>query len=223
MILKLPKNTQGRDYIIGDLHGCYRQLMDSLRALSFDTAKDRLIAVGDLIDRGPESLGCLKLLNEPWFFSVMGNHEQFLIEGLVYNNVSSISIWMRNGGDWRTRLYDEQHEELAALLPKIQAMPLAIEIDGRVGVVHAEVPLAIWDEQQWRMRHADPLSILLWSRTKVNYNMDFRIEGIDYVVSGHTPVKGPKWLGNQLFLDTGAGKDDKLSFAVVTDEGVEIL
>lgn len=38
-----------------------------------------MLSVGDLVDRGPDSIGCLKLLEAPWFHAVMGNHEQLLL------------------------------------------------------------------------------------------------------------------------------------------------
>jgi len=60
-ILKLPTNTTGKDFVVGDLHGCYDLLESLLGAVSFDKSKDRLFSVGDLIDRGPNSLRCLRI------------------------------------------------------------------------------------------------------------------------------------------------------------------
>ena len=51
---QLPENTQGRDFLIGDLHGYYQALMQALEEVAFDPDTDRLISVGDLIDRGPD-------------------------------------------------------------------------------------------------------------------------------------------------------------------------
>ncbi|MFT8209556.1 MAG: metallophosphoesterase [Symbiopectobacterium sp.] len=59
----------GDDYrhvwVVGDLHGCYQQLKQQLVARNFDERCDLLIAVGDLIDRGPDSAACLALLDAP--------------------------------------------------------------------------------------------------------------------------------------------------------------
>ena len=41
---------------------------------------DYFISVGDNIDRGPESLNVLRLLNQPWFTSVKGNHEAMALD-----------------------------------------------------------------------------------------------------------------------------------------------
>jgi serine/threonine protein phosphatase 1 len=61
-IRSLPTNSRGKDYVVGDLHGCYDLLQRVLGEVGFDTTCDRLFSVGDLIDRGPNSLKCLELL-----------------------------------------------------------------------------------------------------------------------------------------------------------------
>lgn len=66
--------------MVGDIHFKTRELHKGLQALSLDRSVDRLIAVGDRIDRGPGMLDGLKLLGEPWFYTVRGNHEQMLID-----------------------------------------------------------------------------------------------------------------------------------------------
>lgn len=53
-------------WVVGDIHGCFSMLMKRLRECRFDPQQDLLVSVGDLIDRGPDSLGCLALLRESW-------------------------------------------------------------------------------------------------------------------------------------------------------------
>ncbi|MDD2040105.1 hypothetical protein NP572_25965 [Pseudomonas putida] len=72
-LLKIPRNQAGRDFVVGDIHFKTRELHKGLLALDFDKSVDRLIAVGDLIDRGSGMLEGLKLLGEPWFFTVKRN------------------------------------------------------------------------------------------------------------------------------------------------------
>ena len=56
-------NINAHDFIVGDLHGC-RAMLDTLLAhVGFDGSRDRLFSVGDLVDRGPDSEGCLDLLH----------------------------------------------------------------------------------------------------------------------------------------------------------------
>ncbi|NOT83789.1 MAG: hypothetical protein HOP02_03200 [Methylococcaceae bacterium] len=141
-IVTLPINNQGTDYVVGDLHGCYQLLQDLLDKVNFDPACDRLISVGDLIDRGPDSLACLQLLAEPWFYAVRGNHEAMLanffanyrlndtqpndeldywfnlgklgnLDGYSYSySVSQKFMFLDNGGDWIMQYYDFERQRM---------------------------------------------------------------------------------------------------------------
>ena len=94
-----PLNEKGRDFIVGDIHGCLDLFLDKLKEIDFDFEKDRMFSVGDLVDRGPNSLDCLKLIRSDWFHSVRGNHEDMLI-GCVLHNSWNWDNWMANGGNW---------------------------------------------------------------------------------------------------------------------------
>ena len=113
-------------FVVGDLHGCYTLLMKELEKVSFDPARDLLISVGDLVDRGAENVECLELITMPWFRAVRGNHEQMMVDGLSeYGNVNH---WLVNGGGWFFNL-DYDKEVLAkALAHKAADLPLIIEL-----------------------------------------------------------------------------------------------
>lgn len=55
-ILYLEENKIGKDFVVGDIHGCYDMLMAKLNEISFDFSKDRLIALGDLRVTGGQVL-----------------------------------------------------------------------------------------------------------------------------------------------------------------------
>lgn len=83
LIINIEANHKGRDFVIGDLHGCYEEFKKLLNYVNFDMEKDRVFCVGDLIHRGPYPYKCLDLLkkrnkkNERWFFSTLGNHDDY--------------------------------------------------------------------------------------------------------------------------------------------------
>ncbi len=85
-------------WVVGDLHGCYTNLMNKLDTIGFDNKKDLLISVGDLVDRGAENVECLELITFPWFRAVRGNHEQMMIDGL--SERGNVNHWLLNGGGW---------------------------------------------------------------------------------------------------------------------------
>lgn len=143
--LKVPSNTQGRDFVVGDLHGCYDQLQALLTHVKFDSTVDRLFSVGDLVDRGPKNLECANLIYEPWFFATRANHEQMMIDYMSYGrftpNVSygEGAAWIPNGGVW---MHQHDKTELADLAQSLDMLPFVISVgegDGRFNVVHAEL------------------------------------------------------------------------------------
>ncbi|HEY8515907.1 MAG TPA: symmetrical bis(5'-nucleosyl)-tetraphosphatase [Candidatus Binatia bacterium] len=68
-------------YAIGDIQGCWGTLQRLLERIEFDAARDRLLLVGDLVNRGPKSLEVLRwaMRNERSVVTVLGNHELHLI------------------------------------------------------------------------------------------------------------------------------------------------
>lgn len=71
-----------KNFVVGDIQGCYKGLRKLLQTAEFDAEKDKLWAVGDLIARGPESLETLAFLNDlgsEHFDTVLGNHDLHLI------------------------------------------------------------------------------------------------------------------------------------------------
>ncbi|WP_138438562.1 metallophosphoesterase [Marinobacter alexandrii] len=193
---KFDRNELGRDFVVGDIHGCYSLLMRRLNKIGFDKTKDRLFSVGDLVDRGPESFLCLSLPYEPWFFAVRGNHELLMHDAL---NGGDAGLWMMNGGNW---CVEHELNDLRILVnDMMERLPLAIEVQaeaGSVGIIHADVTSDQWgrfDEQRD-----------VWSRDRISRaTRDWRpVKGIDAVVVGHTILEQPNRRDNVLHIDTGA-------------------
>ena len=71
-----------RTLFVGDVHGCPTELEGLLNFAGFLPKRDRLFFVGDLINRGPDSLGVLKLAHHLGASSELGNHEQSFLSFL---------------------------------------------------------------------------------------------------------------------------------------------
>lgn len=191
-------------FVCGDIHGCVEALMFQLRLLGFDESRDHLYALGDLVDRGPDSAGAIALLDKPWFSSIQGNHEVLMIEAQSGN----ADMHVCNGGGWFAMLDEDERERLA---DKVRALPVALTVttpSGRkVGLVHADVPGEDWDEFMARLDTPQVADHAQWSRGRVRLAMSGHpltpIANVDHVYFGHTPLKEPARAANMSWIDTG--------------------
>jgi serine/threonine protein phosphatase 1 len=142
----IPRNSLGRDFIVGDIHGCYSLLQEALVKIGFDVRADRLFCTGDLVDRGPEPVECLELLEQPWFYAVVGNHERML-----RSRVGRGERWRTrvqaafHSGEWLESLDDSRQARLAWLVGLVSKLPGVLEVEsGKESffLVHAQRPVA---------------------------------------------------------------------------------
>lgn len=217
---KLEPNILGRDFVVGDLHGCYDLLISKLQSVCFDEINDRLICVGDLVDRGLQNLKCISLLDKPWFYSIRGNHEDFCIIGhdnLYTQQVHSVS---NNGGSW---FYKNSYQDRQNIVNKFEQLPVLLEttVNGkRIGFVHANLPNGSWNYFiTSEFLEADNVQeYLMWSRDRIRRPERFNdIEDIDYIFLGHTVVENIQILGNCHFIDTGAVFTNKLTLICLNE------
>jgi hypothetical protein len=197
--------------IVGDVHGCTAELEELLDQIHFAEDVDRLVLVGDLIARGPDSHGVLALARRLGARAARGNHEEKLL------------AWRH-----RAKPVGADHEELARALSKeewrmLEAMPLWIDLpEHGARVVHAGVvpgtaigrapPEAIlkmrtvdsrgrWSDEP----HAGPLWGSLY-------------DGPPHVVFGHNAASEPQLHEWATGIDTGCVYGGRLTAIVLGEK-----
>lgn len=206
-------NEHGRDFVIGDIHGMFDELIETLDSVNFNFDTDRLFVTGDLVDRGPKSLEVLRLLDKPWFFSIYGNHEDMMNSAINYGVNRD---WIMNGGRWFGNLDILEQDEAIAIFNSHfsdRTGPYFFTIQGKrkkYGMSHACVPLIVddWNTIVNNEMHPDYIVDTIWSRTQVRKGMIREIDNIDYIFHGHTPLKKKLTLGRTMYIDTGACYED---------------
>ena len=226
--------------IIGDIHG-RSDLLDTLvRHLCHepDPARTRVILVGDLIDRGPDSAGVLARVRDwcaaPAPFAavgcLMGNHERMMLDFLE-DPVSHGPRWLSNGGDATLESFGlSPYRRLPGSAPGSTLVALRDDLLGALpDGLHSwllALPL-IWQEDHIVVTHAgaDPgrpmeaqtSTSLLWGHH--SFMTRSRSDGL-WVAHGHMITRTPSARNGRIAVDTGAWRTGCLTAAVLNAQGV---
>jgi serine/threonine protein phosphatase 1 len=202
------------DYAIGDIHGCYNKIMRLLESVRYDPAADRLIFLGDYIDRGPDSMGVVDLMRRlqhenPTNIFLMGNHEDnFLTYVQACRAREGASSWLKEpffagGGIATLQSYcpgmrDPYDERLSNAIPPEH---LSFLVDLQL----------YWANEEYIAVHA---GVRPGVPLKRQYENDLlRIRGPflytphglgKCVVFGHTPFPEVRRAADKVGIDTGA-------------------
>ncbi len=207
---------------IGDVHGCRSELESLLARLGYDLVRDpegrpvdarhpegrRVIFLGDLVDRGPDVVGVLRLamgmVGAGNALAVPGNHEAKLVRAL-----RGAQVTLSHGLDETlAQLAGETaefREEVARFCHDLVSH-LVLD-DGKLVVAHAGLPQKYHGRASGRVR-----AFALYGETtgetdefglpvRYPWAQDYRGDAV--VLYGHTPVPTVEWVGQTACLDTG--------------------
>jgi len=184
---------QGKTFFVGDIHGHYDEFIDALQSKNFDRKTDCVIATGDLIDKGDQSLECVRLLKESWFFSVLGNHEDMLLDEAGKGFCAA---------PWFKELTEDEQAEVTWLMYRNMPLSYTVATGNRklIGVVHGHPPV-FEGRVDWLHAARKSSEQLLWRRARPGSIPDV-ITGADAVVFGHNNVDRPTRFGSTVCIDT---------------------
>ena len=217
-----------KTFVIGDIHGCSRELFALMALLNPDPERDRLILLGDLFDRGPDSRGVFQAVQAlavsfgDRFVLLRGNHEDYLLsEKLTFTQKR---IWDRVGRPAALRSFREHGERMEDAAPWLREHCRMFYQDELIRCVHAGVKVESLElNDAWTLMHDHGL---------VPEN---RYAG-PLTVTGHIGLDWPAWFAGDgetvkllpygeesplpdhgvICIDTGCGKGGPLTAMVLT-------
>jgi Calcineurin-like phosphoesterase len=207
-----------RTIIVGDVHGCVAELGRLLDDLA-PSASDRVLFVGDLLARGPDSTGVLALYRQVRGRSVLGNHESTLLA----------AYRARRDGTKRPRLsalhYPLLHRLQEADWALLEELPLTLQLpEHGLCVVHAGLlpEQSLSAQDPWTLTHIR--SIDPHGRASLRHDMTpwaARYSGSPHIVFGHNSRLGLQLEASATGIDTGCVYGGQLSALVLgVGEGV---
>ncbi len=223
------KQETGPFDIIGDVHGCFDELVMLLEKLGYRVERDdgeistvtppahrKAVFLGDLVDRGPKTPEVLKLVmhmvNTGAAFCVSGNHDMKLYRCLQGRQVQ-LTHGLAESMQQLSREPPEFVEKVKSFLYGLTSH--CIFDGGRLVAAHA----GLREEMQGRDSGA-VRSFCMYGETTgetdefglpVRYNWAMEYRGKAMVVYGHTPVAAPQWLNRTINIDTGCVFGGKLT------------
>lgn len=200
-------------FVIGDIHGAYRALLQCLDLSGFDRHKDRLIVIGDVCDGYPETRQCInELLMVRHCDLVIGNHDMWTLNWALYG--VKPQIWTSQGGDRTISSYGggplpKEHIEF------LKRGQLWIERNDQLfvhGGFNPDMSLS-----------SHKAEVLLWDRTLLEVAWKLQLTGRERTLGrykdifiGHTTTElyrslEPIKACNVWDVDTGAGYSGRLT------------
>ncbi|MCF6136868.1 bis(5'-nucleosyl)-tetraphosphatase PrpE [Pseudalkalibacillus berkeleyi] len=206
--------------VIGDIHGCYQELTTLIEKLGYQVSRNdtyhpdgrSLVFLGDLTDRGPESLKVIELVHllieQGMAKYSPGNHCDKLYRYFLGRNVQ-IRHGLETTVEEYEQLNDQEQSEISTKFKWLfENAPLYLRLDqDRLIVAHAGIRDDLIGHSHKRVR-----TFVLYGDITGEYHdngMPIRRDwakqygGESIIVYGHTPVKEPRRVGNTINIDTG--------------------
>ena len=191
------------EYVIGDIHGEIEALKRIISKIDYEPAEDKLIFLGDYIDRGSsayEVYKYIKKIDNAKNIFLRGNHEEMMIDAVL--NDGNRQLWYHNGGQ-KTEMSFPNSSKLKEAAQFFNNLPYYHSNENYIFVHAGLKPDKMLKEQT---KHD-----LVWIRYEFLGAKAEDFKEKRTIVAGHTPVGEVEFKDNKILLDTGAGKGGILS------------
>jgi protein phosphatase len=214
--------------IIGDIHGCYNEFAELTRQLGYEWKDDipvhpkgRILAfVGDLTDRGPQSLKVIEtvysLVNKKLAHYVPGNHCNKLYRFFLGRNVQIKHGLETTVAEYKALPSEQQAEIRKKFMTLYEQAPLYKVLDhGKLVIAHAGIRadyIGRYDKKvQTFVLYGDIIGETNPDGTPVRRDWAKHYKGQAWIIYGHTPVKEPRIVNQTVNIDTGCVFGGKLT------------
>ena len=195
-----------RRFVIGDIHGAYRALLQCFERSKFDPVHDLLISLGDVCDSWPDVSKVIDaLLKIDHFVLLLGNHDAWALDWFLYKD--SPEIWTMQGGNATIQSYPGE-----VPLEHIQFLTSAKNyyLLGQKLFVHGGMKRGVSLEDQDRQIFSWDRSLVKEALNLLDTGKEINLTGYEEVYVGHTPTirQGslkPIRACEVYMMDTGAG------------------
>lgn len=203
-----------RTIVVGDLHGCYDELMELLDKAAFST-DDRVVAVGDLITKGPKNREVLELfISDERFSSVIGNHDLALRRRWYGEEIDLKPA--------QKETYKELKADKDRYATYFNSLPFIIDLETHL-VVHAGLRpnVELHSQTTGDLTRLRTLGADRESEDGIPWYQVY--SGDKIVIFGHWPAPEPRRAKNAIGLDTGCVYGHNLTgYIIESDEFVSV-
>ncbi|OWZ09782.1 hypothetical protein PHMEG_00017461 [Phytophthora megakarya] len=212
-----------RVLVIGDVHGCFDELQLLLDACSFSPSSDRLVFVGDLVNKGPKSLDVVRFVRDSDSLCVRGNHDD--------DALSAFYKWVADGRVPGSAKYPYVEQFQPDDVQFLEQLPFSLSLPnhGNAIVVHAGVVPGVELKQQrpvdmYKMRFVQKEQSHLVALEKKKFKNERGVEptlwakvwgGPRHVYFGHAAGVGLQRENFATGLDTGCCYGKKLTACII--------
>ena len=207
-------------FAIGDIHGCYDKLQELMERLPYRPGRDRLVFLGDYIDRGSDSAHVLDYMcrlkkENPDLIALIGNHEHLFLEYARTNDPALLPYLRKMGLDATVSSYEQEGG--------FNARPLSFLPPEHLDFLSSLLPY--WETEEYIFVHAGLEPGVPLEKTDINILCEVRDAFIasdhDFgkkVIFGHTPFSLPLVTPTKICIDTGAAYGNMLTAIQLPDE-----
>jgi serine/threonine protein phosphatase 1 len=223
-----------KTFVVGDIHGAHRALLQCIERSEINKSKDRLIVLGDVVDGWNQVPECIDTLLEfKKLIAIRGNHDDWFMSW--YRTKIPKPIWLRQGGQATFNRYNNNADLLQYHMEEYFNKTKVYYVDKKTNYAYMH------GGYDWTipLKKNDP-HYIMWTRNMIEYGQNWYVnfkfnlnEDSDAsketlfpefrkIFVGHTTTEyaanwryeastAPAFLGNLINLDTGAGWNGKLT------------